>query len=231
MLSRRIISSLARVPRVAGRSFATTAEQAPARARKSTPLMHSVVLLASGPDDKDVLSLITNEITKHSGNLEESRMTNLGGDFSVCSLISLPMSTNPDALAAAVRASLPDFTVEARLTSATPSSSAAEPSKMLAVDVEGPDQPAIVSTFASILLKHKVTVRDLITDTSSAPFLGYNIFAMKSVIGVPIRADMNALEADLQSFEERFGLTVGVSDPAAEQEEGQYEEGAEGQQQ
>jgi glycine cleavage system transcriptional repressor len=226
MLARRLVAAAGRraVASTAARRFADVVPST--RQRKSTPLMHSVVLLASGPDDKDILSIVSNEITKLHGNIEESRMTNLGGDFSLCSLVSLPMSTNPTAIVDTIRASLPDFTVEARVTSATPSSASAEPSKMLAVDIEGPDQPAIVSTFSSILLKHNVTIRDLITDTSSAPFLGYNIFAMKSVIGVPIRADMNALEADLQSFEERFGLTVGVSDPSQEQpaEDGEYDQ-------
>jgi len=32
--------------------------------RKSTPLLHSVVVLASGPDDKDILSVFTSQISK-----------------------------------------------------------------------------------------------------------------------------------------------------------------------
>jgi len=198
----------------ASRAVATNNVAFMSTGRRSTTLQHAAVLMASGPDDKDVLSIITKEIAKLNGNIEESRMTGLGGDFSLVSLVSIPMTITPDVLSKTITDALPDFSVSARITSATPSSANVEPSKVLALDVEGPDQPKIVSTFAEILFKHGVSVKDVITDTSSAPFLGYNIFAMKVVVAVPVKADMASLEKELQAFEESFGLSLTVSDPA-----------------
>lgn len=36
----------------------------PVQRRKSTPLMHSIVLMASGPQDKDILSTLTAKISQ-----------------------------------------------------------------------------------------------------------------------------------------------------------------------
>ncbi len=128
-------------------------------------------------------------------------MTVLGGDFTVISLLSVPMSTSPAQVATAVSSTFPDFTVAARQTSAVPKQP--EPAKVLGLDLEGPDQSGIVKSLADILYKYNVSIKDLVTDTSSAPFIGYNIFALKSIIAVPFKTDFAAFEADLQQFEEK----------------------------
>lgn len=209
----------------AQRSFSTTV-------RKSTPLMHSCVVMTSGPDDKDVFSIITSELGNLNANIEESRSTSLGGDFSSIILVTLPNTIRPEDISSKISSVLPDFTIAARITSANPAVTTSEPSKVLSLDIEGPDQPNIVASISRILYNHGVSVKDIITDTSSAPFLGYNVFAYKSIISVPLRCDMTRLEQDLQEFEEKFGLAVAVSDPSdrGAEDEGQYEEDEEAQQ-
>lgn len=200
----------------AKRSFSTVT-------RKSTPLMHSCVVMTSGPDDKDVFSIITSELSNMNANIEESRSTSLGGDFASVILVTVPNTIRPEDISTKISAVLPDFTIAARITSATPSIATSEPSKVLSLDIEGPDQPSIVSSISRILYNHGVSVKDIITDTSSAPFLGYNVFAYKSIISVPLRCDMTRLEQDLQEFEEKFGLAVAVSDPSDRGAENEYE--------
>eukprot|EP00461_Guttulinopsis_vulgaris_P000272 UN00272 len=182
--------------------------------RRPTILNHSLVMMCSGPDDKDVLPLISQTVTKLNGSIEESRMTCLGADFTVSALLTIPMTVKPDILEKELIQALPDFTVACRLTSPAPSSANYEAAKILALDIEGPDQPKIVSTFTQILYKHNVSVKDVITDTSSAPFLGYNVFAMKAVVSIPLKTDMKRLEQELQAFESQFGVNLAVSDPA-----------------
>jgi glycine cleavage system transcriptional repressor len=205
-------------------AFMSTAAASAGTTRRAAVVHHSLVLMTSGPDDKDILSLVSGEVAKLGGNLEESRMTGLGGDFSLVSLVTIPNTVTPDVISEAITSALPGFTVAARPTSPTPPSAGIEPSKVLSLDIEGPDQPKIVAKFSDILFKHGVSIKDVITDTSSAPFLGYNIFAMKSVIAVPVKSDMNALETELQKFEEEFGLSLSVSDPADQGQEQQQQQ-------
>lgn len=187
--------------------------------RRPTVLNHSMVMMCSGPDDKDVLPLISQTVTKLQGSVEESRMTCLGADFTVSALLTIPMTVKPETLQSEILQALPDFTVACRVTSPAPPASNYEAAKILALDVEGPDQPRIVSTFTQILYKHNVAVKDVITDTSSAPFLGYNVFAMKAVVSIPLKTDMKRLEQELQTFESQFGVNLAVSDPADQQQQ------------
>lgn len=195
--------------------------------RRPTVLNHSLVMMCSGPDDKDVLPLISQTVTKLQGSVEESRMTCLGADFTVCTLLTIPMTVKPEHLQHEILQALPDFTVACRVTSPAPPAANYEAAKILALDVEGPDQPRIVSTFTQILYKHNVAVKDVITDTSSAPFLGYNVFAMKAVVSIPLKTDMKRLEQELQAFESQFGVNLAVSDPADQQQamEAQHQQG------
>jgi glycine cleavage system regulatory protein len=210
------------------RAFTAEIDASAVPTRRPTVLNHSLVLMCSGPDDKDVLPLIAQTVTKLSGSIEESRMTCLGADFTVSTLLTIPMTVSPQTVEQDILSALPDFTVACRLTSPAPASSSYEPAKILALDVEGPDQPKIVTTFAQTLYRHNVAIKDVITDTSSAPFLGYNVFAMKAVVSIPLKTDMKQLEADLQTFEAQFGLNLAVSDPAEQQQ--QQQPGAPGQQ-
>jgi glycine cleavage system regulatory protein len=221
-------SPVSKVNTMTRRAFTAEIDASAVPTRRPTVLNHSLVLMCSGPDDKDVLPLIAQTVTKLSGSIEESRMTCLGADFTVSTLLTIPMTVSPQTVEQDILSALPDFTVACRLTSPAPASSSYEPAKILALDVEGPDQPKIVTTFAQTLYRHNVAIKDVITDTSSAPFLGYNVFAMKAVVSIPLKTDMKQLEADLQTFEAQFGLNLAVSDPAEQQQ--QQQPGAPGQQ-
>lgn len=59
------------------------------------------------------------------------------------------------------------------------------PTTILEMHVEGPDQPGIVKNLTAILREHDISVRDLYTDTHSAPFAGYPIFSTKAIVAVP----------------------------------------------
>jgi len=150
-------------------------------------------------------------------------MTCLGGDFSISALLSLPMSVRPEDVSSVLTEAFPDFTIATRATSATPANN--EPAKILAFDLEGPDQPKLVMALAEIFYKHNVGIKDIITDTSSAPFLGYNVFAMKAILVVPFRTDFAQFEKDLQEYEEKYGMTMAVTDPAQQQQEEDIEDG------
>lgn len=60
-----------------------------------------------------------------------------------------------------------------------------------------------------------VSVRDLDTDTSSAPFAGYKIFSLKAVVAVPINANLDAFDERLKEFEEKAGVDLRIDDPTA----------------
>ena len=111
-------------------------------------------------------------------------MTILGNDFAIILRVTVPESQTADKIAELVRTAFPEFVVSARATTTHPIFTS--PVRIFSVAVEGPDQPGIVQILTKMFLDHKGSVRDLDTDTSSAPFAGYKIFSLKSVVALPI---------------------------------------------
>lgn len=51
------------------------------------------------------------------------------------------------------------------------------------------------------------------------------MFGLKSIVTVPFKTDFAAFEKDLQEFEQKFGLTMAVSDPNDQQQQQDADEG------
>lgn len=200
-------------------SSASSSNAAPVRAS-------SIVLTAAGPDRPGIVHDMAAVLAGQAGaNVEESRMTILGNDFAIILRVTVPDTQSPAALQEMLQKSFPEFVVSARSTTTHPIFTA--PVRIFSVAVEGPDQPGIVSILTKLFLEHKGSVRDLDTDTSNAPFAGYKIFSLKSVVALPINADFAAFEASLHKFEDEYGFDVdvneGMNDSVEEEGENQGE--------
>lgn len=122
-----------------------------------------------------------------NGNIEESRMTILGNDFAVILLVSIPQSHTTDYITSKLQETFPEFIITSRSTIASQNAAGIyhnQPVKILRLTLEGPDQPGVVRALTDLLFKYGASIRDLDTDTSSAPFAGYRIFSMKAIIGM-----------------------------------------------
>lgn len=171
----------------------------------------SIVLTAAGPDRPGIVHDMSALLSGSAGaNVEESRMTILGNDFAIILRVTVPETQSPAALQEMLSKAFPEFVVSARSTTTHPIFTA--PVRIFSVAVEGPDQPGIVSILTKLFLEHKGSVRDLDTDTSNAPFAGYKIFSLKSVVALPINADFAAFEASLHKFEDEYGFDVDVNE-------------------
>jgi glycine cleavage system transcriptional repressor len=51
--------------------------------------MNNLIISAVGSDRSGIVSEISGIITSHGGNVEESRMSRLGADFSIIMLVSV----------------------------------------------------------------------------------------------------------------------------------------------
>jgi len=70
-----------------------------------------------------------------------------------------------------------------------------------------------VYSLAKILRLHHISIRDLDTDTSSAPFAGYQIFTLKTIVAIPLQVDWQVLNSEMTEYENQFGVQVAVTDP------------------
>jgi len=175
----------------------------------------------AGPDRAGIVHELSEQLETLHGNIEESRMTILGNDFAVILLASIPQDVKVEELRDKLSAAFPGFIVSSRPTAppnAVPSTQQ-PPVRIMRLAVEGPDQPGVVRALTELLYKYGVSIRDLDTDTSSAPFAGYKVFSLKGIIAIPTKADFNALDDAITAFEEQYGFDVELIDANDEVDE------------
>ena len=120
---------------------------------------------AVGRDRPGIAAAIASGLLEVEGNIEDSRMTNLGGHFAVMLLVSTP-SAGREAVAAAlapVRAELEALPV------APVADAAATASPDHVITVYGADHPGIVHAVTSGLADSGVNIADLQTRVGGAP--------------------------------------------------------------
>ena len=188
--------------------------------------MLSYVVTTAGPDRPGIVHSIASQVHSLGCNIEESRMTCLGTDFAVILRVSTPPSVTLDGLTSSLQRLFgSSFIVSARPTSPIPP--LPPPSHILNVSIEGPDQPGVVKAFTAVFARVGAAVRDLDTDTSSAPFAGYRVFSLRCVVAVPMEEGMmERVRKGLEEFEEKWGFDVVVDEEGDEADEGEEGEDA-----
>jgi len=183
----------------------------------TAPNARTVVITAAGPDRVGVVHEMATQLGPC--NVEDSRMTVLGGEFAIILRVTLAADTTPEALRESLTKALPDYILSLRETS-QPVPLVTSKYKICQISLEGrrddhffsplpgPDQPGVVKELSAIIVKHKASIQDLNTETTMAPFSGYRIFSMKTTIAIPLNYDATAIRKDLRNLEDRLGVDV-----------------------
>lgn len=160
-------------------------------------------------------------ISSVNGNIEESRMTILGDDFAIIILLSVPSDMQPQQVKQQLEQQFgSNFVVGARFTEGSSRRLGFNgPVRVLQLAAEGPDQPNVLNRLTHLLRKFNVSIRDLDTDTASAPFAGYKNFLVKTIIAVPTKVDLDGFSNELQALGDDLGFDISLADPQREDEE------------
>ncbi len=143
-----------------------------------------LVLTLSGPDRVGMVEEITNLVLKHSGNVEESRMARLGGEFAMLMLINVKAEAG-ESLEEALNALQNDnYKVTLKYTDTTASQkyNGWMPYKIL---INGADHEGIVHKIAHHLADKNVNIESMETHIRQAPMSGAPLFIMEGIILVP----------------------------------------------
>ena len=140
--------------------------------------MPLLAVTALGADRPGIIARVTGVLLEHGGNLADSTMTILGGQFAIVLLV------DTDADAMALESGLESATADLGLVVAVrpvgPGAASAAPTHMLSV--YGADRPGIVHAVATALAERSVNVTDLTTRVleGDAP-----VYAMVLEISLP----------------------------------------------
>ncbi len=169
-------------------------------------MQRHAILTAIGADRVGIVDDLTAVILEEKCNIEESRMAVLGGEFAVILLLSgeeeqvrqlldrLPGRGQELGLHVSLKETVPPRT---------------DPhSRPYRIETISLDTPGIVHGITSLLLKYRINIEDLETDTTAAPWTGAPMFLMRARIAVPTSVPISRLREDLEALEAQSNLDV-----------------------
>jgi glycine cleavage system transcriptional repressor len=173
--------------------------------------MSHFVLTAIGRDRPGIVDGLSGFLKEHGGNIEDSRMAILGGEFAVMLLFAVA----PDRAEGLAR-DLPRYAEQAKLTAVlhqttSPTQRDRRPAVPLRVEAVALDHPGIVHEVAHALSELGVNIESLTTRVTEAPMSGSPLFEMTLEVSVPSSIQLDGVRARLAEIAVRLNLYLTVT--------------------
>jgi glycine cleavage system transcriptional repressor len=164
------------------------------------------VVSAIGADRVGIVDDLSGIVSEGGGNIEESKMAVLGGEFAVMMLVSMDPGSL-ESLMAGTEA------LESRLAlkigiSRTSEGSMAERGRPYSLETVSLDGKGIVHSVSAVLRKHGINIEDLETRTERAPLTGAPLFRMKANVVLGPEVSIGALRRELEELQTAQDLDI-----------------------
>lgn len=173
-------------------------------------MSNHLVISAVGNDKPGIVQELTKQILDSGCNIQDSRMTILGGEFAIILLIS----GNWNAIAK-VEDSLPRAAERLGLTlTCKRTESRAKQANTLSyhVDALAIDQPGIVHRVAEFFSSRGINIESLNSDTYNAAHTGTPMFALTMTVNIPADQSIAQLRDQFLDFCDMLNMD-GVMEP------------------
>ena len=146
-------------------------------------MSEQLVITALGKDRPGIVEALSDALTSRQMNIEDSRMSVLGGEFAIMLLVSGSDEAIHDFIGelAGLEKTL-DMNLMAKTTISLEEQSSLVP---YAVEVVAMDHPGIVHDLARFFSSRKINIVNLDTERYPAAHTGTPMFSMHMIIGVP----------------------------------------------
>ncbi len=168
-----------------------------------------LILTAIGPDQIGLVEKISQFITRHRCNIDDSKMAVFYGEFAVIVLIS-----GSDKDLANVARDYREIEIETGLSIAIkePSSrKSAQPMLPYRLIASCMDHPGIVYQLSGELSRLGINIESLETETYAAPVSGTPIFRLEASISVPASTNINALRERFAEIQQQENIDIDLS--------------------
>lgn len=168
-----------------------------------------LILIAAGPDKVGLVERISDFIRQRNGNIEDSRMAVLAGEFAYMLLISGD-GAELDKIASSNKelSALTGLDVLVRRPAKPKPASAALPYRISASCM---DHPGVVHRISNTLSKVGINIESMETKTYSAPVSGAPIFRMEATLAVPANVNISSLRKQLAQIETDENIDIDFS--------------------
>ena len=170
----------------------------------------NIVLTLTGHDRIGIVKEITNVFVKHGGNVENSRMARLGGEFAMLALIAIEEKDLPTLEADFQKLRNDGFQITLLQTED-------DHTKKYAgwlpyqIEVLGADHEGIVHEIAHHLAKQGINIEDMETTTAPAPMSGTLLFTMQATVLVPPNLAFHKWSDALDEIGDKLNVSIKVA--------------------
>lgn len=163
-----------------------------------------LVLTAIGPDRPGLVNALASAVKRAGGNIEDTRMAKLGGEFAVLILVTGTEAALADLESdrTAVESTLGVSCFFKR----TSHSRFAGRGLFYTLSVSALDRPGIVESVSEVLLRHGANVLSLTSKVIHAPLSGTPMFQLEADLEVPSDANLPDFRRQLAEAAERENL-------------------------
>lgn len=159
--------------------------------------MPHVILTAIGADRPGLVDEVAEFVFGRGGNIEDSRMVNLRGQFAIMMLVAGDSSVL-DRLRRETDQLSRQTNLHAEVHQAQSLSPAEqEPSLPYRLKATAIDQPGLVHRVAHVLRAAKVNIESLDTQLTDAPYTGAPMFEMELIVAIPKSTPLSQLRQDI----------------------------------
>lgn len=168
------------------------------RNNATPPARQYLVLSALGKDRPGIVNELSKAILDCGGNIEDSRMTVLGGEFALMMLVSGQWNAiaKLESRLAALQQKL-ELTIVAKHTSPRPARANMVP---YVVDVVSMDHPGIVHDISEFFSRRGINIEELSTWTYPAAHTGTPMFSLSMTISIPAELNIGQLRSEFTGF-------------------------------
>jgi glycine cleavage system transcriptional repressor len=160
--------------------------------------MTQLIITALGPDRPGIVGELTGHLQVGGGNILDSRMVNLRGQFALVVLLECAEEAAGQ-LEAALPARAESMGLKLNIARQAPPKQAVAGVPMR-LKTYSMDQPGIVHRVTSVLQNHGVNIEELTSRQESAPFMGTPLFLMEMRVTVPADVPMRKLRGELDGL-------------------------------
>ena len=161
-----------------------------------------LLVTAIGADRTGIVERLSRTIVEHSGNVEQSRMARLGGEFAAFLLVSVS-GDRSEALIRALAGSS-DLSLSVSTRPIADHSKLGEGYVPYALEVNGADHEGIIHEFCRLLAAQGVNIAEMSTDVRNSPVSGTPMFSMAATLEVPGSLNARSLKGLLNDIADKM---------------------------
>jgi len=172
--------------------------------------MNSLIISVVGSDRPGIVSEISGTINSHGGNIEKSRMTRLGSDFTIIMLVTVDPKWEESlvvALQAIKELSITTKGTESNtvITSENCQDTAGENCQ---ISLSGADNEGIVKVLSKYLAEKSINIIEMDTHVSQAPVSGTPLFNLKAITSTPMDLNISDIQSDLNQIAQKLSVEI-----------------------